>query len=257
MRNIDKYKEEFDQLVRDIELIYYGLIVREGCADPKKIAALKKLKLKDFNSDYEIWYSEASSIVKLLIPDRYNDFTALYKNEKRKEIDYLTYTISDGLIGLSTSKNGKIIADIKAAINKLKVQMEIFKSIEKRFISSLYDIKLVVQADLFDSEIETARELTKKGFLRGGGAIVGVLLEKHLAEVLSNHSLKSTKKHPTISELNDLLKDKEIINIPTWRFIQHLGDLRNLCNHNKEKEPTKDEVIDLINGVEKIIKTIF
>lgn len=257
MRNIDKYKKDFDELVKDIEMIYYGLIVREKYADAKVIEKLKKMELKDFNSDYETWYSEASSLVKLLLPDRYSDFTTLYKNDKRKEIDYLTYTISDGLLGLETSRNGKVVADIKAAISKLKVQMDIFKSIEKRFISSLYDINLLVQADLFDSEIETARELAKKGFLRGAGAIVGVLLEKHLMIVLKNHGLKTTKKHPAISDLNDILKEKEVITVPNWRFIQHLGDLRNMCDHNKEKEPSKNDVNDLIDGVEKIMKTLF
>jgi len=47
------------------------------------------------------------------------------------------------------------------------------------------------------------------------------------------------------------------IETPTWRFIQHLSDLRNLCDHNKDREPTKDEVNELIVGVTKITKTLF
>ncbi len=48
-------------------------------------------------------------------------------------------------------------------------------------------------ADLFDSELESAKELSKKGFLRAGGALAGVVLEKHLAQVMTNHGLKSKK----------------------------------------------------------------
>ncbi|MCH7787417.1 MAG: hypothetical protein IIC22_07890, partial [Chloroflexi bacterium] len=53
------------------------------------------------------------------------------------------------------------------------------------------------------------------------------------------------------------LKSAGVVDIPDWRFIQRLGDLRNLCDHNKDREPTKDEINELIDGVEKITKTLF
>jgi hypothetical protein len=42
-----------------------------------------------------------------------------------------------------------------------------------------------------------------------------------------------------------------------WRFIQHLADITNLCDHNKEREPTEEEVQELIEGVSKVVKTTF
>jgi len=42
-----------------------------------------------------------------------------------------------------------------------------------------------------------------------------------------------------------------------WRFIQHLADIRNLCDHSKADEPTAEQVDDLVKGVGKIIKTLF
>ena len=71
------------------------------------------------------------------------------------------------------------------------------------------------------------------------------------------HGHKSRKKHPCISDYYQLLKENDIIDTPKWRFIQHLGDLRNLCDHKKDREPTKDDVIELVEGVEKVIKTVF
>jgi len=114
-----------------------------------------------------------------------------------------------------------------------------------------------VQADLFDSELAASQELLKKGFLRGAGAICGVVLEKHLAQVAENHNVTTRKKNPTISDLNDLLKQSDVLDTPEWRQIQRLGDIRNLCDHNKDREPTKDEVQELISGVEKFTKTLF
>ena len=114
----------------------------------------------------------------------------------------------------------------------------------------------IVQADLFDNELDAAQELNRKGFVRGAGAIAGVVLEKHLGHVFSKHGLKTRKKVPSINDYNQLLKDNSVIDTATWRFIQHLGDLRNLCNHIKDREPTIEEVNDLIEGVSKITKTL-
>jgi len=136
-------------------------------------------------------------------------------------------------------------------------QLLILKSTRKRFESSLFGIKQVVQADLFDSELEASKELNKQGFVRCGGAISGVVLEKHLCQVCEHHNISITKKDPTINDFNQILKDKNVIEVPDWRFIQHLSDLRNLCDHDKKIEPTKEQVNELISGVEKITKTIY
>jgi uncharacterized protein (UPF0332 family) len=69
--------------------------------------------------------------------------------------------------------------------------------------------------------------------------------------------LSIKKKNPTISTFNDALKDSNVIDIPQWRFVQRLGDLRNLCDHDGDREPSKEEVTELIDGVEKLTKTVF
>ena len=133
--------------------------------------------------------------------------------------------------------------------------MSILEAINARFESSLFDIRQL-QADLFDSELDAARELLRSGFLRASGVVVGVVLEKHLQEVCASHSLTIRKKNPTIGDLNDALKDASVIDIPAWRFIQRLGDLRNLCGHQKEREPTKEEVSELVEVGAKITKSV-
>jgi hypothetical protein len=161
-------------------------------------------------------------------------------------------------LGLRTTRGGyEVIVDQTAAIPKMKNQNSILVSVEKRFDSALFDIQEVIQADIYDSELSAASDLAKKGFVRGGGAIAGVVLEKHLGHVCSLHGLKSRKKYPSISDFYQLLKENNIIDTAKWRFIQHLGDIRNLCDHNKEREPTNEDVLELIEGVEKVIKTVF
>ena len=83
------------------------------------------------------------------------------------------------------------------------------------------------------------------------------MLERHLKEVCGNHGLTLRRKAPQISHLNDVLKGGNIIDIPQWRSIQYLGDLRNLCAHDKTTEPTLDQVKDLLAGAAKVTKTVF
>lgn len=54
-----------------------------------------------------------------------------------------------------------------------------------------------------------------------------------------------------------MLKDEGTIDTQMWRFIQRLGDLRNLCGHDKERDPSREEVDDLISGTRRTISTPF
>lgn len=256
---IDEMKKQLSKLAAKGDLLYYALADLSGSLsdESKKVLAEKKIDLPSFEAEYEPWYSEALLVVKQVLPDRVDDFVKQYKNEKRKDIDYLTYTISDALLGLTTRRNGSVVAEQGSAIPKVQIQVSILKSAEKRFESALFDISEVLQSDIFDSELDAASELSKKGFHRAAGAVAGVVLEKHLGKVCSAHNLKSRKKHPSISDLYQLLKEADVIDVPKWRFIQHLGDIRNLCDHSKHRDPNKDDIDELVEGVGKVIKTVF
>ncbi|MDP9375614.1 MAG: hypothetical protein M3Q65_24830 [Chloroflexota bacterium] len=131
------------------------------------------------------------------------------------------------------------------------------ESAETRLDSILADIEGVLQVRMFDDELEAADDLHRKGHHRAAGALTGVTLERHLKKVADNHQVKIAKRDPTIADLNEALKAAGVLDIPTWRFIQRLGDIRNLCSHHKGHDPSKDDVTDLIAGTRKIVKTLF
>ncbi len=262
--NIEAYRDDLNRLIALGDSLYMAILFKchpdgfrdalgEGKETEESIA-----KLPDFDRTYQSWYSEAVALIRQLLPDRLEDFKRHYEKPKsRKDIDFENYRIEDCLQGLVITRYEERKAGPESAIPHVRQQVAILRAVEARFESTLFDIKQLVQADVFDSEVDAARELAKKGFLRGAGAIAGVVLERHLGDVCDNHRLKTRKKNPTISDHNDLLKANSVINVPTWRQIQRLGDLRNLCDHSKGRDPTKDEIEELISGVDRITHSLF
>lgn len=260
---IEKYKADLNNLIHRGDLLMYGLYNELEEYLKAELKALPKdhrdaIKKFYFKPEYNAWYNESLALIRQLIPERLEDFKQYYKQEKRKEFTYNTYTISDYLIGLvKKNYNDEIVLGTTQVITKFEQQSAILKSLEHRFDSSLYEIRQLLQSDLFDSEIETSKELSKNGFYRAAGAVCGVVLEKHLSEVCESHKVTIKKKSPHISDLNQALKDNDIIDVPLWRKIQHLGDLRNLCDHKKDREPDSEDLSELIRGSEWVIKNLF
>ncbi|CAI3951644.1 hypothetical protein [Commensalibacter communis] len=255
------FSEELNKLIEEGNLLLLGILYQK---DPKRIQGLFNEQnqekynniiksLHDFKNKYESWYSKSSKVIKTILPDRLTDFTSAYKKPSRhKELTIVNYTIQDFIIGININKTDSI--DLVA--NLYLQQLSILKATKEMLSSTLLDLKALVQADSFDSEIDIAKELAKKRFFRAAGAICGVIIAKHLLTLCQNHNIEIDKKHPTISDLCEPLKKEEIISQPDWRSIQFCADIRNLCCHNKEQEPTEEQVDDLIDGTDKIIKTI-
>lgn len=268
--NIEKYKKDLEKLISDGSQLLNSMqfecypdrfeaAIKQVTKTKKEVNEFKK-KLPSFKDRYQSWYSESLAVVRFLLPDRVADFVRYYERPKgRRDILYGNYVIEDYLQGLHVTsgwQKEKIVSP-DAAIPQFQQQLNILKSAQRRFESSLFDIRQLLQADLFDSELEAAKELNKRGFVRGAGAMAGVVLESHLAQVCENHNVRITKKDPTINSLNDLLKTNDVIEVSTWRFVQHLADLRNKCDHKKKTDPTQQEIEELIDGVSKIIKSVF
>jgi hypothetical protein len=191
--------------------------------------------------DYQKWYTPSLAVVRQLLPDRLSEFTTLYEGDR---------AIRDNLMGYAHSYFPK---------EKLEMQACILESAAGRLDDILSNLRGVLQADLFDSEIDAARHLADNGHFRAAGAVAGVVLEGHLRELTEKHQAKPKvigNRKPTIADYNDALKAAEVFDILTWRGIQRLADIRNLCDHKDDKEPTPDQVAELIDGADKAAKTL-
>lgn len=265
--NIQRYIDDLQNLLERARILQICMALEVAACTTKDLIKqgvneeeITDAKRISFATRYQPWYTEALALIKQLLPDRADDFVGYYKPQRlRKEVDYGNYSIEDYLQSLTVTRgyDKTVVVDRRAAVPKFAQQVNIVKACSDRFTSSLYDIKLLVQADLYDNELDAAQGLLKHGYGRAAGALAGVVLEGHLAVVCERHGLKVAKKSPTIADYNELLKSSDVIDIPVWRNIQHLADIRNLCDHRKPTEPTPDQIQDLLDGVKKVMKTVF
>ena len=206
----------------------------------------------EFGVTYQDWYSRAYKVVESLASERLEEFNSYYLiDPKRKALTDSNYVIQDYIRGIIPSRLQWNLLRIR-----ITNQMHILMSLDSRIDSVLQDITGHLFADLQDSELAAADQL-KKVSMRAAGALAGVVLERHLQRVVQNHRISIRKRSPSISDLNDPLKNAGVYDVPTWRKIQLLADIRNLCAHQKNREPTDDEVDELISGVNSVIKSIF
>ncbi len=261
--NLDRYKQDLHKLrLKSYQLLSGMQLENEDRLNQRELEHVAKtskdLKPLPFKPHYEEWYSESLELLRQVVPNRVPDFIDLYKKEKRELISPETYCIADYMIGLTTCiwDGTEAFNHFRTAASKFLHQIRILESVDGRFESALFDIRQLVQADLFDSELESSRALLKSGFVRPAGALAGIVLEKHLRQVCANHNLSIPLKNPSICDLSETLKKSSVIEVSAWRFIQHLADLRNLCDRDKVRDPSPEQGRDLIDGVEKIIKTI-
>ena len=194
MSNLDRYKKDLESLIATGQQLKMS-INAECFPEQFETQVKKKLGAKterfiealpSFGTTYQRWYSEAKALIRQLLPDRLADFVRYYEKPKpRKDITFENYRIEDFLRGVSVTSGYRKekVAGPEDAIPHFLQQPAILQAVQARFESSLFKIKQLVMADLFDSDLDAAKELAKKGFLRAAGAVAGVVLEKHLVQV--------------------------------------------------------------------------
>jgi len=210
------------------------------------VTAEKRLLPNEISSLYQHWYSAGRTILEKNQPSRMAEFESAYAPSGK--------TPEDGIKRLTGERYVTKPQQFKL-MDLIEVQFDIIAAVPTHLKYALHDVELTAYSILMDDEITAARHLLKNGFLRPSGAMVGVILERHLKNLLRKHTPPiKYKEKDALAALNDYCKEA-IYDLITWRKIQHLIDLRNLCDHDKEREPTKTEVAELVDGVSAMIKT--
>lgn len=255
------FREELDKLIEEGERLLLSIQNKpylENTENEYKEPKNNSINYTQyFTNNYQQWYSKACLVVEKILPFRFKDFLACYEyKEQRSKIDRYNYRIYDFLHGISIPALNPGRTTISVAPH-FQQQLGILKAAKEMLSSKLLDLKSLVQADLFDSEIEVAKELARKGFLPATGAICGVIIEKHLHSLCERHNITITKKNPGINDLCVTLRNNDIIDVPQERFIMSCADIRNICDHYKKIEVTQTQIDNLLSDTKRIIDTIY
>jgi hypothetical protein len=249
MTSKEKLKKEITDCINDTApiLLYLQGKLKKELADKYSL-----------QHEYQKWYSKALKIVEFLGKDRFQEFKSYYEiDPKRKTMGYGNYYIQDYLKGVAPNRWNNPDFDTKEeTLKNVYNQYTILVSINDRIDTILSDIHTSLLVELQDIEIETSKALLKVN-IRASGVIAGVVLESYLSSVVNNHEIKLSKRTPTLSDFNEALKNNSIIDTTVWRKISYLGDIRNICAHKKDIEPTKEQVEELITGVNWVTKNVF
>ena len=232
--------------------------VTELVATGKSLVNMLRESDDSFYFDYQTWYTRAARVVEVTLPDRVEEFRGYYEiDPKRKTLGYENYGIQDFCKQLvPIGPNFENFDRTKNATICLINQIAILQSVRTRLDSIIGNIHQTILADVRDRELETAQELQTVS-LRAAGALAGVVLERHLQETCTAHKLTIQKRKPKLSDYSESLKQSTVIDVPAWRKLGYLADIRNICCHAKGDAPTAEQVRELIGGVNWAIKTVF
>lgn len=109
----------------------------------------------------------------------------------------------------------------------------------------LTSIKSLVQAEVFDSELEQAEELLASGYHVAAAVIAGVVLETGLRELCD----RNTIPHAKLDKMNADLAKKGAYNKLQQKRITALADIRNSAAHGKPEEFSVEDVRAMIKEV--------
>ncbi|MGO8838570.1 MAG: hypothetical protein ACLQAH_18265 [Limisphaerales bacterium] len=213
--------------------------------------------LIEFRTVYQRWDTQSLKIVQTLAPDKFARFVDFFQsNPNRKLLDnsIQDYVRATGQAGDAYTEELPFDPQELARMRFLN-QLQILDELSYRIESVLADIENHLFADLLDKELEAAKAL-KPISLRAAGTLAGIVLERHLRKVALNHAITIPKEETTIRDLNDPLKLGKIYDFADWRRIQQLGDLYHLCSHQRNHDPTPEQIEDLIAGVHTVIKSV-
>jgi hypothetical protein len=110
-------------------------------------------------------------------------------------------------------------------------------------------IRELVQAEIFESELEQATELLQKGFKTPAAVIAGTVLETSLRELCVRNQLKPSK----LDRMNADLAKKGIYGLLIQKRLTALAQIRNDAAHGRSDQFTDVDVKSMIADTERFL----
>jgi len=126
----------------------------------------------------------------------------------------------------------------------------IFTAAKEDFVGGyVVSVKALVQAEVFDSELEQARELLSKGYKVAAAVIAGVVLETSIRDLCNTEGLPLGK----LDRMNSELAKAGIYSKLQQKKVTALADIRNSAAHGESNSFTDQDVEAMIRDVENFL----
>lgn len=113
----------------------------------------------------------------------------------------------------------------------------------------LNSLKLLVQAEVFDNELEMASELLATGYVPAAAVTAGVVLEAGLREMCVDNGLAIGN----LNKMNADLAKTGVFNKLAQKQVTALADIRNNAAHGHYDQFSKEDVASMIKDVQRIL----
>ena len=117
---------------------------------------------------------------------------------------------------------------------------------EGGYLSSL---KQLVQAEVFESELEQSEELLSSGYKLASAVIAGVVLETALRDLCTQNEIS----HGKLDTMNGQLAKKGLYSKLQQKQITAIADIRNNAAHGKLELFSEQDVKNMIRDIESFL----
>ena len=114
--------------------------------------------------------------------------------------------------------------------------------------------EFLIAGEVFDSILEQAKALNKKGYKDPSAVLGRVVLEDALKRLAKPEGIEENKR---ASQINDELRKLGKYPQSQWRFIQAWLDIGNAAAHGKFNEYSEADVEKMIEGIEQFLAVGF
>jgi hypothetical protein len=113
----------------------------------------------------------------------------------------------------------------------------------------LRSTRSLIQAEVFDSELEQAQALLDAGYKSPSAVVAGVILETSLRELCDRQGIS----HGKLDKMNADLAKEGVFNKLQQKRITAIADIRNSAAHGKQEEFSEADVKDMIRDISRFL----
>lgn len=117
----------------------------------------------------------------------------------------------------------------------------------------LFDLKKIIEAELFDDFLEQATSLLNSGYYQPAAVIAGSVLEDALRKLCADNQIDLSER-PKLDFMNAALAKAGLYNKLTQKKITAIADIRNNAAHGKWDQFEKQDVQDSISWITQFME---